>query len=89
MKDCQLGVSPVNYSDSGYPHDGRADKDSYPHDCRADNGHNAPYRHDRHADKNPYWHDRNLRFSSKHNYALSSILMVSFLKRRVETSSFY
>ena len=22
--------------DSGYPHDGRADKNPYPHDCRAD-----------------------------------------------------
>ena len=59
----------------GYPHDGRADKDSYPHDCRADN---APYRHDCRADKNPYWHDRNMRFSSKLNYALFSILTVSF-----------
>ena len=37
----------------GYPHDGRADKDSYPHDCRADN---TPYQHDRRADKNPYRH---------------------------------
>ena len=59
-----------------YPHDGRADKDSYPHDCRADN---ASYRHDRRADKNPYRHDRNMRLSSKLNYALFSILMVSFL----------
>ena len=24
------------YIDSGYPHDGRADKNPYPHDCRAD-----------------------------------------------------
>ena len=60
----------------GYPHDGRADKDSYPHECRADN---APYRHDRCADKNPYRHDRNMRFCSKLNYALFSILMVNFL----------
>ena len=51
-------------------------KDSYPPDCRADN---APYRHDRRADKNPYRHDRNMGFSSKLNYALFSILMVSFL----------
>ena len=36
------------------------------------------YRHDRRADKNPYRHDRNMRFSSKLNYALYSILMVSF-----------
>ena len=61
--------------DTGYPHDGRTVKDSYPHNCRADN---APYRHDRRADKNPYRHDRNMRFSSKLNYALLSILMVSF-----------
>ena len=27
----------------------------------------------RHADKNPYQHDRNMRFSSKLNYALCSI----------------
>ena len=60
---------------SGYTHKGRADKDSYPHDCRADN---APYRHDRRADKNPYRHDRNMRFSSQLNYAVFSILMVSF-----------
>ena len=39
----------------------------------------APYRHDRHADKNPYRHDRNMRFSCKLNYALFSILIVSFL----------
>ena len=25
----------VYLSDSGYPHDGRADKNPYPHDCRA------------------------------------------------------
>ena len=31
--------------DTGYPHDGRADKDSYPHDGRADKD---PYRQDRH-----------------------------------------
>ena len=24
------------FIDSGYPHDGRADKNPYPHDCRAD-----------------------------------------------------
>ena len=37
------------------------------------------YRHDRRADKNPYRHDRNMRFSSKLNYASFCILMVSFL----------
>ena len=31
--------------DTGYPHDGRADKDSYPHDGRADKD---SYPHDRH-----------------------------------------
>ena len=31
--------------DPGYPHNGRADKDSYPHDCRADKD---SYPHDRH-----------------------------------------
>ena len=60
----------------GYPHHGRADKDSYTHNCRADN---APYRQDRCADKNTYRHDGNMRFFSKLNYALFSILMVSFL----------
>ena len=35
------------------------------------------------ADKNPYRHDSNMRFSSKLNYALFSILMVSFLKNYV------
>ena len=35
-------------SDTGYLHDGRADKDSYPHDNR--------------ADKNPYWHNRHMQY---------------------------
>ena len=33
------------YMDTGYPHDGRADKDSYPHDGRADKD---SYPHARH-----------------------------------------
>ena len=41
--------------DTGYPHDGRAGKDSYPHDGRADKD---SYPHDRRADKNSYLHDR-------------------------------
>ena len=41
--------------DTGYPHDGRADKDSYPHDCRADKD---SYPHDGRADKDSYPHDR-------------------------------
>ena len=36
------------YEDTGYPHDGRADKDSYPQDSRADKD---SYPHDRRADK--------------------------------------
>ena len=32
-------------NDTGYPHDGRADKDSYPHDRRANKD---SYPHDRH-----------------------------------------
>ena len=43
------------FYDTGYPHDGRADKDSYPHDGRADKD---SYPHDGGADKNPYPHDR-------------------------------
>ena len=33
------------HKDSGYPHDGRADKNPYPHDCR--------------GDKDSYLHDSN------------------------------
>ena len=42
-------------TDTGYPHDGRADKDSYPHDGRADKD---SYPHDGRADKDSYSHDR-------------------------------
>ena len=35
----------TNVPDTGYPHDGRADKDFYPHDGRADKDF---YPHDRH-----------------------------------------
>ena len=45
----------TNETDTGYSHDGRADKDSYPHDGRADKD---SYPHDGRADKNPYPHDR-------------------------------
>ena len=38
-------LSSIIYLDTGYPHDGRADKDSYPHDGRADKD---SYPHDRH-----------------------------------------
>ena len=41
--------------DTGYPNDGRADKDSYPHDGRADKN---SYPHDGLADKDSYPHDR-------------------------------
>ena len=46
----------VYWLDSGYPHDGRADKNPYPHDRRADKN---PYPHDRRADKDSYPHDSN------------------------------
>ena len=42
-------------TDTGYPHDGRADKDSYPHDGHADKD---SYPHDGRADKDSYPHDR-------------------------------
>ena len=41
--------------DTGYPQDGRADKDSYPHDGHADKD---SYPHDGRADKDSYPHDR-------------------------------
>ena len=41
--------------DTGYPHDGCADKHSYPHDGRADKD---SYPHDGRADKDSYPHDR-------------------------------
>ena len=47
-----------NY-DTGYPHDGRADKNSYPHDGRADND---SYPHDGRAYKDSYPHDRHNQF---------------------------
>ena len=43
------------FSDTGYPHDGSADKDSYPHDGRADKD---SYPHDSRADEDFYPHDR-------------------------------
>ena len=50
--------------DTGYPHDGRADKDSNPHEGRADKD---SYLHDGRADKDSYPHDR-------HNqYIMSSL----------------
>ena len=42
-------------NDTGYPHDGLADKDSYPLNSRANKD---SYRHDGRADMNPYPHDR-------------------------------
>ena len=41
--------------DTGYPHDGRADKYSYLHDGCADKD---SYPHDGRADKDSYPHDR-------------------------------
>ena len=43
------------FYDIGYPHDGRADKDSYPHDGHADKD-SSPQ--DSRADKIHYPHDR-------------------------------
>ena len=58
-------------SDTGYPHDGRADKDSYPHDGRADND---SYPHDGRADKDSYPHDRYNQCSVyNYGYRLASI----------------
>ena len=36
-------ISSLFLNDSGYPHDGRADKNPYPHDCCPDKG---SYLHD-------------------------------------------
>ena len=49
----ELDVSALN--DTGYPHNGRADKYSYPHDGRADKD---SYPHDGRAEKDSYPHDR-------------------------------
>ena len=49
LKECGSSL------DTGYPHDGRADKDSYPHDGRADKD---SYPHNGRADKDSYPHDR-------------------------------
>ena len=46
--------------DTGYPHDGRADKDSFPHDGRADKD---SYPHDSRADKDSYPHDRHNQYT--------------------------
>ena len=55
------------FRDTGYPHDGRADKDSYPHDGRADKD---SYPHDGRADKDSYPHDR-------HNqYIIGNIILI-------------
>ena len=51
----KVGVTTRVSKDTGYPHDGRADKDSYPHDGRADKD---SYPHDSRADKDSYRHDR-------------------------------
>ena len=56
--------------DTGYPHDGRANKDSYPHDGRADKD---SYPHDGRADKNPYRHDRHMQSFNMLVFALRYI----------------
>ena len=53
--------------DTGYPHDGRADKNSYPHDGHADKD---SYPHDGRADKDSYPHNR-------HNqYIIGNIILI-------------
>ena len=47
--------TPTFLVDTGYQHDGRADRDSYPHDGCADKD---SYPHDGCADKDSYLHDR-------------------------------
>ena len=71
MFDCVINSQTTRpehtQSDSGYPHDGRADKDSYPHDGRADKD---SYPHDGRADKDSYPHDR-------HNqYIIGNIILI-------------
>ena len=62
-----LRVTGVYPKDTGYPYDGRADKDSYPHDGRADKD---SYPHDGRADKDSYPHDR-------HNqYVIGNIILI-------------
>ena len=52
-------------NDTGYPHDGCADKDSYPYDGRADKD---SYPHDGRADKDSYPHDRHYQCIMFYNY---------------------
>ena len=62
-----------DFEDTGYPHDGRADKNSYPHDGRADKD---SYPHDRRADKDSYPHDRHSQYIIlifNYGYRLASI----------------
>ena len=57
----------LEFIDTGYPHDGRADKNSYLHDGRADKD---SYPHDGRADKDSYPHDR-------HNqYIIGNIILI-------------
>ena len=55
-----VGLSAGICWDTGYPHDGRADKDSYPHDGRANKN---SYPHDGRADKDSYPHDRHNQYT--------------------------
>ena len=55
ISSSELSDDSVSKFDTGYPQDGRADKDSYPHDRRADKD---SYPHDGRADKDSYPHDR-------------------------------
>ena len=50
-----MDIIRLSWGDTGYPHDGRADKYSYPLDSRADKD---SYPHDGLANKDSYLHDR-------------------------------
>ena len=59
------------FYDTGYPHDGRADKDSYPHDGHADKD---SYLHDGRADKDSYPHDRHNQYTMLSLYIIMDIV---------------
>ena len=56
--------------DTGYPHDGRANKDSYPHDGRADKD---SYPHDGRADKDSLSARQAQPIQINYGYRLASI----------------
>ena len=71
-----VGLRHKGRKDTGYPHDGRADKDSYPHDGRADKD---SYPHDGRVDKDSYPHDGR---ADKDSYPLdrhNQYIMLNFI----------